>query len=97
MHIKLLISEPFNHDNYSKPITRDLTAPIPSVITGICAIKGQVVKKGVPLLLLEAMKMEHIIVAPSDGRIKSFLCKLGDTVEEGKLLVLFDPIISKGG
>ena len=97
LHIKLLISEPFNHDNYNKPSARDLTAPIPSVITGICAIKGQAVKKGVPLLLLEAMKMEHIIVAPSDGRIKSFLCKLGDTVEEGKLLVLFDPIISKGG
>ena len=47
---------------------------------------GQSVKKGDPVIILEAMKMEIPVVAPLDGTIASIDCNVGDTVEAGGVL-----------
>jgi 3-methylcrotonyl-CoA carboxylase alpha subunit len=51
---------------------------------------GARVRRGAPLLVLEAMKMEHTIVAPSDGRIAALRYAEGDQVEEGVVLLDFE-------
>jgi len=51
---------------------------------------GARVAKGTPLLVLEAMKMEHTISAPADGLVKDVRCAPGDQVLEGFELITFE-------
>jgi 3-methylcrotonyl-CoA carboxylase alpha subunit len=64
-----------------------MEAPMPGVITKILVAPGDVVKKGAPLLVLEAMKMEHQIAAPHDGTIAAIHCREGELVQPGVELV----------
>ena len=69
----------------------NLISPMPGTIIEVMANEGQQVRKGDALLVLEAMKIEHIIVAPHDGTVQSLCYRAGDMVEEGvELLVLAD-------
>ncbi len=67
-----------------------LTAPMPGKIVALLAAPGQAVAKGTPLLILEAMKMEHTITAPKDGTVKSFRYAAGEQVADGAELVEFE-------
>ncbi|MAW80024.1 MAG: 3-methylcrotonyl-CoA carboxylase [Parvularcula sp.] len=67
-----------------------LTAPMPGVITVLSAKAGDTVEAGKPLLVMEAMKMEHAIKAPFDGVIKAYKFNPGDQVKDGDLLVEFE-------
>ena len=67
-----------------------LTAPMPGVITVLSANPGDAVAAGKPLLVMEAMKMEHAIKAPYDGVVKGYKFKPGDQVKDGDLLVEFE-------
>jgi len=66
-----------------------LTAPMPGKVVALLATPGQAVEKGAPLLILEAMKMEHTITAPKNGLLKSFRYAVGDQVADGAELVEF--------
>jgi len=66
-----------------------LTAPMPGKIIQVLASAGETVKRGQPLLVLEAMKMEHSIAAPADGVVEHVNYEAGDLVEEGAQLVVF--------
>ena len=63
-----------------------VTAPMPGKILGVNASAGQAVKRGQVLLILEAMKMEHEIVAPQDGTVATINVAVGDSVEPGATL-----------
>jgi len=67
-----------------------LTAPMPGVVTILSGKPGDVVGAGEPLLVMEAMKMEHAVKAPFDGVIKAYKFKAGDQVKDGDLLVEFE-------
>ena len=67
-----------------------LTAPMPGVVTLLSAKPGDSVAAGAPLLVMEAMKMEHAIKAPFDGVVKGYNFKPGDQVKDGDLLVAFE-------
>ncbi len=67
-----------------------LNAPMPGKVIALLAQPGQAVGRGAPLLILEAMKMEHTIAAPAAGRIGRFLFAIGDTVSEGAELLEFE-------
>ena len=68
-----------------------LISPMPGRVMEVMAAEGQQVKKGDALLVLEAMKIEHIIAAPHDGTVHSLHYRTGDMVEEGvELLLLTD-------
>ncbi|HEX9241793.1 MAG TPA: biotin/lipoyl-containing protein, partial [Anaeromyxobacter sp.] len=64
-----------------------LTAPMPGKIIALLAAPGTRVLPGAPLLVLEAMKMEHTIKAPRAGVVKAFHFEAGDQVSEGAELV----------
>ena len=64
-----------------------LTAPMPGKILAVLVEPGARVRKGEALLILEAMKMEHTVVAPAAGIVRKVLFSGGDQVEEGARLV----------
>lgn len=63
-----------------------VTAPMPGTILDIKASVGDAVKKGQPIMVLEAMKMENDIVAPCDGTITSILVTKGASVNSSDAL-----------
>jgi 3-methylcrotonyl-CoA carboxylase alpha subunit len=66
-----------------------LVAPMPGKVIAVHVAAGSRVAKGAPLLVMEAMKMEHTIVAPADGTVEAVLFGAGDQVAEGAPLVSF--------
>ena len=67
-----------------------LAAPMPGKVIALIAATGATVEKGAPLLILEAMKMEHTITAPAAGVVKAFRFAVGDQVTDGAELVEFE-------
>ncbi|MDA8211652.1 MAG: biotin/lipoyl-binding protein [Clostridia bacterium] len=63
-------------------------APMAGKIISVLVDVGEMVERGQPLVVLEAMKLENDIVAPQDGRIEQVLVKPGQLVETGDDLVL---------
>jgi 3-methylcrotonyl-CoA carboxylase alpha subunit len=63
-----------------------ILAPMPGAVILVEASKGVSVKRGERLLVLEAMKMEYILVAPFDGIVADITVATGSQVEEGALL-----------
>lgn len=63
------------------------SAPMPGMVLKILVKVGDVVQNGTPLVILEAMKMEHTIVAHQDGTVKSINCREGEMVQPGVDLV----------
>ncbi|PMR72581.1 acetyl/propionyl/methylcrotonyl-CoA carboxylase subunit alpha [Billgrantia endophytica] len=68
-----------------------LTAPMHGTVVALLVEAGQRVEKGMPLMVMEAMKMEHTMTAPADGHVASFHFKGGDTVGQGDVLLEFAP------
>jgi 3-methylcrotonyl-CoA carboxylase alpha subunit len=64
-----------------------LTAPMPGKVVSFAVKAGDAVKKGQPLAVMEAMKMEHTIAAPADGTVAELLYAPGDQVAEGSELL----------
>ena len=67
-----------------------VASPMPGKILGVKTEVGKSVKKGEVLMILEAMKMENEIVAPSDGTVASVNVGVGDAVEAGDTLATLD-------
>lgn len=66
-----------------------LTAPMPGKVVAVRVEAGADVKKGQPLVIVEAMKMEHTIIAPADGIVEAVRAKVGDQVDEKFELIAF--------
>ena len=62
-------------------------APMPGMVLKILVKPNDVVRRGTPLIVLEAMKMEHVIAAPKDGTVVALNCKEGEMVQSGIELV----------
>jgi 3-methylcrotonyl-CoA carboxylase alpha subunit len=65
-------------------------APLPGKVIAVLAEAGKTASKGDPLMIVEAMKMEHTITAPADGLISEVRYAVGDAVDEGSILVDFE-------
>ncbi len=74
----------------SSKALNSVRAPMPGIIIGLNVKKGQEVKKGAPLLILEAMKMENAILCPKDAIIKDIFVSKDDTVDKNKLLITLE-------
>lgn len=68
----------------------DIKAPMPGLILDINVSVGQEVKENDSLLILEAMKMENVIVSPREGVIKSISVEKGNAVDKNQLLLEFE-------
>lgn len=64
-----------------------IVAPMTGVVTVVHAKPGDMVKKDTPLLVIEAMKMEHMIRSPRKGHIEKISCAVSHSVEEGAPLI----------
>lgn len=62
-------------------------APMPGTVSALLAAEGDSVEAGQTVVVLEAMKMEHLLRAPVGGRVAAVCCESGAAVEEGQLLV----------
>ncbi len=70
----------------------DIRAPMPGKVLEVKAVAGRDVKKGEPLVVMEAMKMEHTLAAPRDGRIIEVSAIAGAQTAEGVVLVRLEPL-----
>jgi acetyl/propionyl-CoA carboxylase alpha subunit len=69
----------------------EIVAPMPGRVTAVEVAAGEAVTKGQRLLTLEAMKMEHGLVAPFDGTVAEVAAEAGAQVGEGALLARVEP------
>ena len=68
----------------------DIKAPMPGLILKILVTPGQVIKKGDPVLILEAMKMENVFKATVDAVVKEVKVTERTAVEKGQVLVILE-------
>jgi acetyl-CoA carboxylase carboxyltransferase component len=71
--------------------TAEVTAPFAGTVIAIAHEPDEQVGRGEALVVLEAMKMEHEIVAETGGVVRSVAVSVGDTVDEGQLLAVLEP------
>jgi acetyl/propionyl-CoA carboxylase alpha subunit len=70
---------------------REVRAPFAATVVTVSAVPGETVAKGVPLVVLESMKMEHVLAAATSGVVSEVLVAVGDTVADGGSLVRLVP------
>lgn len=83
-----LVPDPLARTDEAAAASSSLRAPMPGLVKLVRAAKGEAVTKGQPLLILEAMKMEHMISAPHDGIVAEIAAE-GAQVTDGTVLVRF--------
>ncbi|MCC6349211.1 MAG: hypothetical protein IT347_06420 [Candidatus Eisenbacteria bacterium] len=78
-------------------LQQGMSAPMTGVVTRVLVAPGDTVVRGQPLVALEAMKMEHMIRAPREGRVKAVHATAGAMVQGGVELVELDPEAAQAG
>jgi len=84
-----ILLEKMGMNNSSKQEIKEIKAPMPGLIHEIKVAVGDEVKKGDPVLILEAMKMENILKSPGDGQVKLIKVEKGQSVEKNQILIQF--------
>jgi biotin carboxyl carrier protein len=94
--VKIYNDEALLHESLKKGSLigggENLVAGMPGKIVKVLVNKGDVLKSGQPVLIMEAMKMENEMRASAEVRVKDILVKPADSVESGQTLVLFEPV-----
>jgi len=70
-------------------VLKELKAPMPGLVVSLLVQEGQVLATGDPVLILEAMKMENMLKAPSGATIAKILVEKGQKVEKNQVLISF--------
>jgi 3-methylcrotonyl-CoA carboxylase alpha subunit len=91
-HYAFTYNDPMAHAGEHETGGGRLTAPMPGKVVAVMTANGKEVKKGEPLVIMEAMKMEHTISAPSDGVVEEVLYQVGDQVADGAPLLAFKAV-----
>ena len=73
------------------PAAHSLRAPFAGVVVALPHAHEAHVRAGTPVVVLEAMKMEHEVLAQADGFVRELAVAVGDAVEEGQLLAMLEP------
>jgi acetyl-CoA carboxylase carboxyltransferase component/biotin carboxyl carrier protein len=76
--------------------TTGIPAPLQGTIINIAVAIGNALREGDPLLIMESMKMEHVVSSPISGIVRAINVSLGDTVFEGHTVVLLEPTVFAG-
>jgi 3-methylcrotonyl-CoA carboxylase alpha subunit len=82
--------DPLEAAEHAHDASTELRAPMPGKIVQILAKAGDKVRRGQPLAIIEAMKMEHTLAAPGDLTVKAAPFRAGDQVSEGAIIVSFE-------
>lgn len=89
---RFTLHDPVGESEQGSADAGSLLAPMPGRIVATLVAAGTLVKRGTPLVVLEAMKMEHTLQAPADGTVKGYRAKAGDQVGDGAVLVDFEAV-----
>ncbi len=90
--IRLALADPFAADYIDPDLEVGPVAPMPGTIVALVAKPGETIEAGTPMLIMEAMKMEHTLRAPARGRVARYACAVGDFVAEGAALLDFEAV-----
>lgn len=85
---QLLAAMGINHGTTRK--VNDIKAPMPGLVLKVLVSPGQAIKKGDPVLILEAMKMENVFKATADAIVKEIKVSERTAVEKGEILVILE-------
>jgi 3-methylcrotonyl-CoA carboxylase alpha subunit len=88
--VRLALADPFAAENIDPGLEIGPVAPMPGTIVALLAKPGETIEASAPMLIMEAMKMEHTLRAPARGRVARYLCAAGDFVAEGAALLEFE-------
>ncbi|MBX6322848.1 MAG: 3-methylcrotonyl-CoA carboxylase, partial [Rhodospirillaceae bacterium] len=80
---RLRLDDPREAADGEVAVPGTLTAPIPGVVSAVLVKEGAPVRRGEPLLVIEAMKMEHPIRSPADGTVEAVRVAVGQQVQDG--------------
>ena len=69
-----------------------VVSPMPGTVTLVDVTEGQTVTAGQRLVVVEAMKMEHVLAAPVDGTVRDLRAKPGATVAKDAVLLVVEPV-----
>jgi 3-methylcrotonyl-CoA carboxylase alpha subunit len=86
----LSVVDPLAHAGLEEAHGGHLMAPMSGTVVAVMVKAGDKVARGAPLMILEAMKMEHAIAAPAAGTVMAVNYRAGDRVSEGADLVEID-------
>jgi 3-methylcrotonyl-CoA carboxylase alpha subunit len=89
--MRFALAQPDYGEDAADVIAGAFAAPMPGVIVKLLVTPGSVVSRDQPLLVMEAMKMEHRICAPAAGTVSEFYFAAGDPVDGGEELLKFEP------
>jgi biotin carboxyl carrier protein len=84
-----LLLKDMGFESLSSVKIQEVKAPMPGLVLDILVKVGDVVKKGDPLMILEAMKMENILKSTADGIVKKINVEKKQAVEKGQVLINF--------
>ena len=85
-----LLLQSMGMDSLNSKKVNELKAPMPGLVLDIRVNVGDQIKKGEPLIVLEAMKMENVLKAVADVTIKKIGVEKGQAVEKNQLLLQFE-------
>jgi acetyl/propionyl-CoA carboxylase alpha subunit len=77
--------------------TQAMRAPLQGLILSIAVAEGETVRKGQPLAVMEALKMEHVVCTELPGVVREIALQVGDTVFEGAPILFIEPADVEGG
>lgn len=85
-----LLLKDMGMENLTFAKVNEVKAPMPGLVLDILVQAGTEVKKGDPLMVLEAMKMENILKSPADGKVKKINVGKKQAVEKNQVLLFFE-------
>ncbi len=93
-HFEFVLEDPRLLEFSTSATQGGLTTPLPGVVATVGVEVGQAVKAGEVLMVIEAMKMEHVIAAPYAGTVKAIHFTRGDRVPQGSELLELAPVVT---
>ena len=89
-HLRLRSEDHDRPSARAQALSGQLAAPMPGRVISVLVAQGEPVERGQPVMVIEAMKMEHTIRAPADGVVAQVSFVEGELVEEGAELLAID-------
>ena len=85
-----LVAVPRFVDPAAQVASGSLLAPMPGTVVRLAVEAGQQVEAGAPVLVLEAMKMQHTVAAPAAGTVTELPVTAGQQVAAGEVLAVVE-------